>query len=248
VLVAAALHRAQLALLLRHCDRIWVTTETRRASIRGLARAVRGDDDVGLLRIGPNALPLPAATERHGHRKRIAVFSTLAAGKRFDVVLDAFDALVRQVPDAELLLIGDLGSPDDAAYRRLDARIAASPAASRIARTGKVSLAALSEALASLDLYMFPMDTGANTRSGTLPAALGSGLPVIAIRGKETDAIFRHGENVWFARALDAPAFAEAAVRVLDDEALRATLRAGAIALYEKHLSWAATADAILGA
>jgi hypothetical protein len=59
------------------------------------------------------------------------------------------------------------------------------------------------------------MQTGANTRSSTLPTALGSGVPVVAVDGRETDrALFCDGDNMLFARALDGAAFAEAALHM----------------------------------
>jgi glycosyltransferase involved in cell wall biosynthesis len=83
------------------------------------------------------------------------------------------------------------------------------------------------------------MSTGANTRSSTLPVALGSRLPIVAVRGTETDlALFRDGENVIFARDMTGAAFAEASLRLLHDRATIERVAEGGRRLYETHLTW----------
>jgi glycosyltransferase involved in cell wall biosynthesis len=110
-----------------------------------------------------------------------------------------------------------------------------------------LSLAEVSAEIAELDLYLFPMSTGANTRSGTLPAALGSGLPIVAVRGAETDdELFRDGDNVVFAQALTGGAFADAALRLIRDPALMERVTSGALRLYAEHLSWERIVDRFL--
>jgi glycosyltransferase involved in cell wall biosynthesis len=178
----------------------------------------------------------------------MGVFSTRAVGKSFDAVLDAFDEIARVHDDAELILIGDLGPSSTPAGRALAERIAASAMGSRVRLTGKLSLAKVARTISSLDLYLFPMDTGANTRSGTLPVALGSAVPVVAIRGIETDPMFVHGENVYFADALDGPSFARAALRIFADPVLGGGIAQGGRRLYERYLSWERIADDLLAA
>src|SRR5207344_212779 len=103
----------QLGVLLRNCDRLLVTTETRAHDTAPLARLLRVPRP-GVIRVGPSALPLG-----NGHRPspppgtgRVGVFSTAAIGKRFDVVLEAFGRIAAELPSAELVLLGDLGAPD----------------------------------------------------------------------------------------------------------------------------------------
>jgi glycosyltransferase involved in cell wall biosynthesis len=101
--------------------------------------------------------------------------------------------------------------------------------------------------VAALDVYLFPMDTGANTRSGTLPVALGSGLPVVATSGLETDAaLFRDSENILMAPSLDGDAFGAAALRALRDPMLAARVGEGARRLYVEYLSWDRITDDLL--
>src|SRR5207237_8736389 len=83
------------------------------------------------------------------------------------------------------------------------------------------------------------METGANSRSGTLPLALGTGLPVVVVRRSETDPeLFRDGENVVFATELSGPAFADAILRLMDDPAARQRIGAAARRVYEQEMSW----------
>jgi glycosyltransferase involved in cell wall biosynthesis len=237
--LGAALMRLQLRAMLRWSDVLFVTTESRRR-LAGGARAGLP----GVLRVGPNALPLQRPFVPGGHR--VGLFSTLAVGKSFDVVVAAFEEILQVHPDAELLLIGDLGPRDSERFRQLEARIAASPAARRIRLTGKLALAQIAEAVASLDVYLFAMNTGANTRSGTLPLALGSGVPVVAIRGSETDPLFVDRQNVLFAEGLSGPAFADGARKILADPELAGRLSEGGRRLYRENLSWEKIVDTLL--
>jgi glycosyltransferase involved in cell wall biosynthesis len=245
LLAGAAFFRGQFAMTVRASRHQFVTTESR-VPIVARACAAVGAPAPRVLRVGPNAVPAPPAWSPGGHR--IGLFSTLAVGKRFEVVIDAFDEIARALPDAELVLIGDLGPPTAAATRRLAAQIARSPSAGRIRSTGKLPLAEIARIIASLNVYLFPMNTGANTRSGTLPIALGTGIPVVATRGPETDSLFADGDNILFADDLDGASFATAALRILRDQALADRLSAGARRLYGEHLSWPRIVDNLLGA
>jgi glycosyltransferase involved in cell wall biosynthesis len=243
--VGATLQRLQFIALLRNVDRVFVTTETRARTLAPYCRLV-GAPLPAVVRIGPNALPLAPSDRSESQRLRLGIFSTAGFGKRFDVVLDAFAIVTRRYPEAELVLIGDLGPPDSPRVRQVQAWVASHPARARIRQTGNLSLAEISREVAALDIYLFPMDTGANSRSGTLPLALGSGLPVVAIRGAETDLeLFRNGENVLFAPELTGAAFADAVLRLIDDPLLRRRLADGARRLYDEEMSWPRIAEVL---
>jgi glycosyltransferase involved in cell wall biosynthesis len=243
--VGAALLRAQLAMTIRASRRSFITTESRRALLSGIY-AMAGAPPPRVLRVGPNAAPAPAAWRPDGHR--IGLFSTLAVGRRFDVVVDAFDEISRTIPDAELVLIGDFGPPASAAARALSARIARSARADRIRVTGRLPLGEIAKIIATLNVYFFAQNTGANTRSSTLPGAFATGVPVVAIRGPETDGLFVDGENVLFADDLDGPSFAKAALRIFADRSLADRLSAGGRRLHDEHLSWPRIVDSLLDA
>jgi glycosyltransferase involved in cell wall biosynthesis len=248
LLLGAGSQRIQLAAMLKSVDRIFVTTDTRARSIASVCRLL-GLPEPGVVRVGANALPIERRrrpTTSTG-APRIGFFSTAAANKRFDVVLDAFGRIVAEHPSAELVLIGDLGPSELPRVRTIVDAVARHPAGARIRMTGKLSLSEIASQLADLDLYLFPMDTGANTRSSTLPSALGSALPVIAVVGADTDlTLFRDGENVVFAREMSGPAFAEASLRLLRNPQLMAEIGDNARRLYEVHMTWERIADRLL--
>lgn len=244
LLAAAVMQRVQLAACARRTTKLAVTTGTRMALLEDWLRFLPGSAPLRLVRVGANVEPRAWAPMREGFR--MGTFSTLSVGRRLDIVLDAFGRIVREVPEAELWLLGDLLARDNRMTRRFVDAVSAHPAADRIRLPGKQSLTDIAAAIASLHVYLFVMDTGANTRSGTLPVALGSGVPVVATRGAETDAVFENERNVLFAPSLSGEAFAEAVMRVRNDSELAAVLSRGARALYAEHLAWPRIADAVI--
>jgi glycosyltransferase involved in cell wall biosynthesis len=245
--LGAATQRLQLAALLGLCDRVFVTTGTRAQLISTAAWALTGHG-AGIVRVGPSALPAERWRPRDPARPRLGVFSTASPGKRHDLVLDSFALVAHEMPEAELVLIGDLGPAERPHVKQVLEQVARHPAKDRIRLTGALPLEAIAREIADLDLYLAPMDTGANTRSSTLPTALGSALPTIAGIGEDTDLdLFRDGENVVLVPDMTAPAFAEAALRLLRDEGAMARIGAGARRLYDENLSWARIVDRFLG-
>jgi len=241
--VASALGRIQLAALAANVDRLVVTTEARFAELRralapGLARRL------ALVPVGANALPRPGLPEPG--RADIGLFSTLALGKRIEVVLVAFERLAQSNPGARLVLLGDLGSEKSARFRALAELMRTSRYAGRIDRRGRLPLPEISDAISRLDVFVFPSDVGATTRSGTLPVALGSGIPVVATRGPDSSAVFRDGDNVLFARDLSPESLSEAISLLLRDATLRERIGRGGRALYDRELSWTVIARRIL--
>lgn len=241
--LGAASLRVQISMLMRMVDRTLVTMDRRIDELAPFTQLL-GLPAPGVVRVGPNALPIPA--RRVPGRLRLGVFSTLANTKRFDIVLDCFAEVARLHPHAELVLLGDLAAKKGSREKQFHDAIDRHPAASRIRVPGRLELADVAREVAELDVYLFPMVTGANTRSGTLPVALGSGVPVVAIRGVETDPLFVDGENIVLAESLSGSAFARAALRLIDDAALAARVSAGGGSLYRERLSWEKIGDQFL--
>jgi glycosyltransferase involved in cell wall biosynthesis len=244
VTLGAALMHLQLAGVMRTAHKLLVTVDRRAKQISGLARAVGRRDHVGVVRVGPGALPVKR--ELHAGRLRIGTFSTLGRDKRFDVLLDCFRIVHDRRPDAELVLLGDLGDDGDPRVRAFRRALSDHPGTGRIRAPGKQDLATIAREIAGLDVYLHPMQTGANTRSSTLPVALGTGLPVVAFRGVETDDLFVDGENVLLANQLSGDAFAAAVLQIADRDELAARLSRGATALYDAHLRWDKIGDQLL--
>ncbi len=242
---AVVTQRLQLAACARNASRFAVTTGTRLSLVEGWFRFVPGTPPVRLVPIGTPVTPVP--WNPSPQRFRIGTFSTLSVGKRFDVVLDAFARVAREVPEAELWLLGDMLGRQDRMTRDFVAAVASHPARDRIRIPGKQPLDAVAATLASFHAFLFPMDTGANTRSSTLPLALGSGVPVVATRGPETDDVFQDGRNVLFARALSGQPFSDSVLRIRNEPALAASLSQGARALHDRQLAWPTIVRALLG-
>jgi glycosyltransferase involved in cell wall biosynthesis len=242
--LGAAMLRLQLAALMKLVNRVIVTMQMRTDEIAGLANVIQLARPPGVVRVGAGALPV-ARNPRPG-RFRIGMFSTLASTKRFDVLLDCFRIVLERKPEAELLILGDLGDPASERVRDLKQSVAAHPAADRIHLRGRQELADIAREVADLDVYLFPMVSGANTRSSTLPLALGAGLPTVAIHSYETDDIFVHDDNIVFASELTGESFAQSVLRIADDPDLARRVSAGAERLYREHLSWQKIGDQLL--
>ncbi len=244
--LGAALNRAQLLATLAASDRCLVTTESRRHEVERLLRRAGASARVTVVPVGSNATPVPS-TPRSG-RFDLGTFSSRTPNKRLDVVLDAFSAIAERVPAARLVLLGDSGAGDTPFARELEARLKAHPAAARIVVTGKRTLREVAARVAELDVFLFAMDVGATTRSSTLPLPLGSGVPVVAVRGKETGPLFVADQSVVFADELSGAAFARAVDRLHADVGLRERVARGGRGLFEEHLAWGRLADRILDA
>jgi hypothetical protein len=93
VTLGAALMHLQLAAVLTAAHRLLVTVERRAQQISTLARAVGRGDRIGVVRVGPGAMPIKRAA-RAG-RLRMGTFSTLGRDKRFDALLDCFRSCTR---------------------------------------------------------------------------------------------------------------------------------------------------------
>jgi glycosyltransferase involved in cell wall biosynthesis len=236
--------RAQMVALLAFVDRALVTMEMRIPELAPFATLARHRTPIGVVRIGSNAIPVPRRTKPG--RLRLGVFSTLASTKRFDVVLDCFQIVQQRSPHAELVLLGDLADTNRPLVRSLLDAVERHPARSRIRVPGKQELATIAEEVADLDVYLFPMISGANTRSSTLPLPFAAGVPVVAINSYETDGVFVDGRNVVFAEALSGEKFAAAIGKLEDNPILAARVVEGGKELYRDHLSWARVGDQFL--
>jgi glycosyltransferase involved in cell wall biosynthesis len=244
VTLGAALMHLQLAAVMRIADRLLVTVERRAEQIRWIAETLGRRGDLGVVRVGPGAIPRPRAQQ--AGRLRLGTFSTLGRDKRFDVLLDCFERVRARRPEAELVILGDLGDPALAHVRAFQEAVARHPGRDRIRLMGKQDLDEIASEIAMLDIYLFPMFTGANTRSSTLPVALGTGLPVVAIKGVDTDELFVDGKNVVFADQLSGESFAAAVLALAEKNGLADQVARGAAALYKDHLSWEKVGDQLL--
>jgi glycosyltransferase involved in cell wall biosynthesis len=244
VTLGAALMHLQLAAIMRFADRVLVTVERRATEIGWMAKTFGRQGSVGVVRVGPGALPRPRAPQNG--RLRLGTFSTLGRDKRFEVLLDCFERVRARRPEAELVILGDLGDRARPHVMQFHDAVLRHPGRDRIRLLGKQPLDDIAREMATLDVYLFPMMTGANTRSSTLPVALGTGLPVVAVKGVETDALFVDGENVLFAERMSGDSFAAAVLALAQPDGLAERISRGALALYNGHLRWDRIGDQLL--
>ncbi|MET7638823.1 glycosyltransferase family 4 protein [Streptomyces sp. NPDC005438] len=212
----------------RECDTVTYLGEYTRARI---ARALRPEDAARMVRLTPGVdettfHPDSGGAElraRLGLRDRpvVVCVSRLVPRKGQDTLIRALPAVLRQQPEAVLLVVG--GGP----YRRELERLAARTGVTDAVRfTGEVPWAALPAHYGAGDVFAMPC----RTRRGGLDVeglgmvyleASATGLPVVAgDSGGAPDAVLE-GETGWVVRGEDPSAVAERITVLLGDAELR---------------------------
>lgn len=136
--------------------------------------------------------------------------SRLAAEKNLDLFVDAYEAMLRQVPDARLVFVGD--GPMHASLKlRLPQAIFAGM------RKGQD----LAAHYASADLFAFPSLT--ETFGNVTAEGLASGLPVVAFDYAAASSLIRDHVNGRLVPFGDSKAFIQAVVEVGIDPRVRAS-------------------------
>ncbi|MEE3326773.1 MAG: glycosyltransferase family 4 protein [Myxococcota bacterium] len=156
--------------------------------------------------------------------------------KGVDVLLDAWDQVVRSNPDARLVLVGAGTAEAD-----LRARLKDRPHADSVRFEGFVSEEEKVRWLQRAEVLVQP-----SHKEGwglTVLEANACGTPVVATRVPGLQDSVRDGETGLLVERSDPSALAGAIDRVLTDSALRSRLSAGAVA-WAGRFSWDAVADA----
>jgi polysaccharide biosynthesis protein PslF len=172
----------------------------------------------------------------------LAYFGFLNANKGGETLVQALSALACAGRPVRLLMVGGkVGSsdPTNLAYlAHVEGLIDRLGMADRVRWTGFTSSEEVSANLLAADCAVLPYREGASLRHGSLMAALAHGLPIVsteplpAIKGSQR--LFpslRDGENALLVPPENAARLAEAVAAVMSDDALRARLGAGALAL-----------------
>jgi glycosyltransferase involved in cell wall biosynthesis len=164
----------------------------------------------------------------------VAYFGTLNASKGLDTLLDAFEWVAKERPDARLLLLGGPIGASDPTDRRTAAALTARLASlgQRAIRTGWLAPEALSAHLLAADVALLPYADGASARRGSLLACAEHGLPIVSTRPAAPEvAAAVHATDA------SAAALAEAVIRITADPALSRRLREASRALAAR-MSW----------
>ena len=211
---------------------------------RAAARMTRLHPGVDAARFRPDPEAGAAIRERHGLTGRpvVVCVSRLVRRKGQDTLLAAWPQVLKRVPDASLLLVGD--GPRSAALRELSERMRLTPS---VRFTGPVPAAELPAHYAAGDVFAMPC----RTRRGGLDVeglgivyleASATGLPVVGgDSGGAPDAIL-DGETGYVVPGREVGAVAERLVALLSDPAGAKAMGDKGRAWVERDWSWDLTA------
>jgi glycosyltransferase involved in cell wall biosynthesis len=222
----SAYQRVQLRSLLRVSDGVIVVRETLAREL-GYACAH--------VPVGSNITPIAvsgtAARVRLGIEGKlvVALFGTAHESR----ALDHAEAAIAQLAArrrADRLCVLALGR---------DSPTPTHPSGVEVRTPGSLASAELSLHLRASDILLLPFTDGLSTRRTTLMAGLAHGLPVLGLRGVNTDRVLvRDAGAMVMTPCGDLGAYARAAVQLMDDPArLRAVGDAGR-RLYERSFDW----------
>jgi glycogen(starch) synthase len=160
--------------------------------------------------VDPAARARPAADANalahSGDELIVGTWGLLRHDKGIDLLIDAFEAVAARRP-ARLVIAGDPGK-DEAYVEQVERRIAASPVAALIARTGRLPEDELVAALRSFDACVLPYRAGLEGNRGTYATAIACGVHVITT--SPTERGFDPATNTTFVAPGDVPALVEA--------------------------------------
>jgi glycosyltransferase involved in cell wall biosynthesis len=137
--------------------------------------------------------------------------SRFAPEKNFPLVIEAYEAMRRERPDAKLVLVGDGPLSTELAKRNVGYVIA-----------GRLVNGKLSAHYASGDIFLFPSTT--ETFGNVTLEAMASGLAIVAYRYAAAREHLEHGRSALLAPFDDAAAFIAAAQRMVQDMGFARTL------------------------
>ena len=196
----------------------------------------------------PAGSNLPDRRARRDDRRRalgandetlvLATFGTDHPSRLLDHVVAAANAIAARHQRVMLLCLG-VGTR---ALDNLDPAVI-------VHRPGRQSLDDLAAELSAVDIYLAAFVDGLSTRRTTLMAALQHALPVVGTDGRLTEPDLRaEGAAIRWAPTGDSKRFAEAALALAGDAALRRSCGAAARELYDRRFSWELIAQIVLAA
>ncbi len=164
----------------------------------------------------------------------IGYFGFLNRSKGGLALVETLHRIAQRGRRARLLMIGErVGASDPTNYaylQEVEAAIAERGLQERVVWTGRQEDAEVSADLAACDVLLMPYADGASLRRGTLMAALAHGCALVTTTPQAPLPELVAGRDLLTVPPGDAQAAADAVLRLADDPALAASLRAGALA------------------
>ncbi len=201
--------------MLRSADLVTTPSEKTALRVKEMAPDAR-------VRVSPNGAdalpPSPALSRAHG--PRIIYVGRIAPEKGIPLLLDAFEWVREEIPNAELMIVGDWRKSPVLRHKLQQARRRGG-----VTLVGQVERDKLAPYYASADVFAFPSQT--DTQALVLHEAAHEGLPIVSV-DSELRLVIDEGVNGLFARPTP-ESFARALVamlRRLQDPGFRNTARA----------------------
>ena len=160
-------------------------------------------------------------------------------------VVEVFQRVRRQVPDAHLLVVGEGLFGEEAHLMRMAREVGLADAVEYVGWHG---VEAMPGYFARATLAVYPFDDTLVNRAKCavkLLELLAAGVPVVAEAVGQNCETVSHGETGWLVQPGDVASFAEAVVRLLEDVRLRRRLGQTATRDVRQRFSWARLAGVV---
>jgi glycosyltransferase involved in cell wall biosynthesis len=201
--------------------------------------AVIPHGEYGFFDAGPEPSDRDSARQSLGlsARDKVALFfGYIREYKGLDVLLEAWPRVVRELPDARLVIAGDAGRLPESRRRELLDRASRCGA---ICRFEYIPFSDVARYFRAADVLAMPYRR--ISQSGVLYLALSLGVPVVATNVGALPEVLRDGESALLVPPDSPPDLARALERSLKDVELRRRLAEGGRQVAESH-SWPAIA------
>jgi glycosyltransferase involved in cell wall biosynthesis len=177
----------------------------------------------------------------------IAYFGFLHPVKGLEVLLKAYRGVLKERPQARLLLVGGVESlalGDEAGWywNKLQGLVGQLGLDGSVGMTGYVTGEEASRLLSGSNVGVLPFNEGVTLKSGTLLTLFAHGLPVVATRPEPPEPNLTDGQLLRLVERRDAAGLSATLSGLLADPFTRARLGEAGLA-YAGGLSWPATAE-----
>lgn len=234
--LVARVHRRMIRIVLEAASRVYISIPAWERYLRPYAPS---DLEMTWLPIPatipvtPNANATLIVRRRMGERKLVVGhLGTYSVAIR-NVIGPALVSILRAVPNANVLLLGNGGETFAQSLRAW-----ATDVESRIQATGHLPDEKLSHHLSACDLMLQPFPDGLSSRRTSLMNALSHGVAVVSNTGHLTEEVWEDSQAVVLGATGTAPDLAAAAIELLRDNAKRRSIAETGANLYRSRFDW----------